>query len=796
MQNAKQIARLIGFVLVYAFVFYSATKINFDKADDILAFSPFLLSVFVIHHFMMPSHKAMVFPVLFLILSFMVFNPITASVLFLSLGLFGFVLFSGAKYYLKLSFSVVFFMTMLLLLTDSINLYPVNFMAPFILSIIMFRGIILLYEFKHKNKISNHLFSFAYLYSFPQLFFPIMPIVDYKTFLIGSESKNPEVLWTKAFEQFVTGLFLFSLYKIADGYLELDLTKLTGATDLFIAVLSKLIILLKICALYIFSLGFISMFGIELPSAFGFFPLASSFRNYWKDVNRYWRDFLLKLIYYPLYFKLRKTSIPAKTFLVVMVTFLFSCFFHFYQLYFSSGNLFLKLNDIMYWMLLGVLVYWSNVRLEKSGESENDDEKIMGLVRKSLNVLLVQTVMSFLFFLWNCNSLNEFVFLVKQGGTFDKSIIIYFLIIWLVILVVLFLRSHIQKALTSSRIAVAFFFVSVLFAGSLIAPKINTRFADVMYGVSQGSDAEVKEEGYYNKLLNSSNNSSMGREGINRLKPLDKAGVKTKNILMQELAPNSSINFNTTKIHINSQGLRDKEYALTKSPGMIRVAVMGASYEMGTGVNDDEVFEQITEKWLNKYSGQKYELLNFAVPMYSVLQNKYVCENKIKKFNVDVAVIFSHTGEEQRMLNSFIRLLNAKYDFQDDFLKFIIQKSGVKAGMSSIEAKHRLRPYVNVIYLWCYSEMVNYCKQNNIRPIWIYLPTTTDHHDANTIDNLKSLALKAGFEVYTLEKVYGNRQSKQITVSKIDTHPNALGHNLIAGEFYKVIVGLKNKNHE
>ncbi|MBN8693737.1 MAG: hypothetical protein J0L69_11105 [Bacteroidetes bacterium] len=799
MQNKDSINKLLYYSLAYALVFYAAYLINFDKALDMAAFSPVLIGLFMVQYFLKPAHKMFVFPVLFMTLAFMVFTPLTALVLIVSLVLFGTVMFTKSSYFLKLISALLFFGFMILLLADVVQVYPVNFMAPFLLSIIMFRGILLLYEFKHAHVVNNYAASFAYLFSFPQLFFPVMPIIDFKLFVNGSNPTNVTVLWQKAFRQFVTGLFLFTVYKISDAYSNLDVLQLYTVSHLFVAVLFKLTVLIKICGLFMFSLGFLTMFGIDLPSAFGFFPLAAGFRDYWKDVNRYWRDFLLKLIYYPLYFKLRKTNWPFKTFSVVIVTFLFSSFFHFYQLYLSSGYFHLKLNDIVYWMCLGFLVYWSNIRFEKTFNKNDGVIHEPGLLKRSLNVLLVQSVMSFLFFLWNCNSLSEFFFFLKKGNSFDLAIFVYFILLWLIIIIALFLRPHIEKILFNSKSVniISVCFLATIIAVSFLPHSSSGRIIDVLYGNAPTSDADAKEEGYYAKLLNSSNNSKMGKEGVNRLRPLEKAGVKSNSILQQELAPNTLISFNGTEISTNSHGQRDKEYALKKDESVQRIAILGGSYEMGTGVNDEDVFEQQTEIWLNAYSGRKYELINFAVPMYTILQSKYVCENKIKKFDVDVAVLFSHTNEEQRMLNSFSRLVKSGFSFEEDFLKFIIQKSGVKKEMSAPEIKYRMQPYVNTVYLWCYKEMVNYCHKNNMKAVWVFIPTTTQNiTDVNADENLRQLAQKAGFEVYSLQNIYGNRSPKTLAVSSIDSHPNALGHTLIAGGFYQIITGLNKQSHE
>ena len=80
-------------------------------------------------------------------------------------------------------------------------------------------------------------------------------------------------------------------------------------------------------------------------------------------------------------------------------------------------------------------------------------------------------------------------------------------------------------------------------------------------------------------------------------------------------------------ISINSFGLRDREYALAKGARTFRIVVLGQSYVMGSGVNDDETFENIVEDRLNnevaKSKGyDRIEIINLAVPGYSAIQQR------------------------------------------------------------------------------------------------------------------------------------------------------------------------------
>ena len=52
--------------------------------------------------------------------------------------------------------------------------------------------------------------------------------------------------------------------------------------------------------------GMLHLFGFNLPETHHEYFLSSSFTDFWRRINIYWKDFMTKLFYYPAYFALRK----------------------------------------------------------------------------------------------------------------------------------------------------------------------------------------------------------------------------------------------------------------------------------------------------------------------------------------------------------------------------------------------------------------------------------------------------------------------------------------------------------
>lgn len=67
-------------------------------------------------------------------------------------------------------------------------------------------------------------------------------------------------------------------------------------------------------------LGIVHLFGYDLPACFRWFGLAHGPLDFWRRTNIYWKDAMTKIVYFPVYFALRKKhDAGAKLFALVMV---------------------------------------------------------------------------------------------------------------------------------------------------------------------------------------------------------------------------------------------------------------------------------------------------------------------------------------------------------------------------------------------------------------------------------------------------------------------------------------------
>lgn len=107
-----------------------------------------------------------------------------------------------------------------------------------------------------------------------------------------------------------------------------------------------------------------------------------------------------------------------------------------------------------------------------------------------------------------------------------------------------------------------------------------------------------------------------------------------------ELKPNMNSWYKGKRFKTNSAGLRDKEYMLEKEPGVFRVAVLGSSWSMGSGIEAEETWHSQLETELNSEAGnRRYEFINFAVDQYGLGEIIATLEHKVPLYDPDLIIV-------------------------------------------------------------------------------------------------------------------------------------------------------------
>ena len=114
--------------------------------------------------------------------------------------------------------------------------------------------------------------------------------------------------------------------------------------------------------------------------------------------------------------------------------------------------------------------------------------------------------------------------------------------------------------------------------------------------------------------------------------------------LVFEMKPNIDGHLKLVPFRTNSRGLRDGETPLPKPAGTFRVAVMGASFSLPTGVEIERSFHSLLEEHLSEeLAPTRFEFVNFAVGAYGAQQILAMLERRALAYDPDL-ILFTVTS--------------------------------------------------------------------------------------------------------------------------------------------------------
>ncbi len=100
-------------------------------------------------------------------------------------------------------------------------------------------------------------------------------------------------------------------------------------------------------------------------------------------------------------------------------------------------------------------------------------------------------------------------------------------------------------------------------------------------------------------------------------------------------------------IHVktNAEGYASPEYPVEKSSTTVRVAILGNSFTRGFEVDYDKKFTSVLETNLQNTlgkQGKKYEVMNFGIGGYNYIDQLFVYERYVKKYQPDVVLLVAY----------------------------------------------------------------------------------------------------------------------------------------------------------
>src|SRR5687768_1124977 len=200
----------------------------------------------------------------------------------------------------------------------------------------------------------------------------------------------------------------------------------------------------------------------------------------------------------------------------------------------------------------------------------------------------------------------------------------------------------------------------------------------------------------------------------------------TNDVLSFELVPSFKGQYKGAMFETNRWGMRDLDYELKPPTGTYRIALVGSSFTMGAGVPLEKTHEWLIEDRLNREGpslpGRRYEILNFSVGNYGVLQEVAVLTRKVFPFAPNAVLLAIHDVEQARMLNHVVNLVRNNVAIEFPYVRQKLQAAGVQNGMEIPELRRRIAPIAPDLVRWSYQRIAEICRENNVPLVGIVYP--------------------------------------------------------------------------
>jgi hypothetical protein len=239
----------------------------------------------------------------------------------------------------------------------------------------------------------------------------------------------------------------------------------------------------------------------------------------------------------------------------------------------------------------------------------------------------------------------------------------------------------------------------------------------------------------------------------------------------------------------NSLGMPNPEYGYQKPAHTRRIALLGDSISIGPYGHS---YEQLLEGRLNQAHRtpgiQNFEVLNFAVYGYSILQTMEVARERVPKFQCDayllemsILEVLGETGLRVHLAGLVTHGIDLKYPY----LKDVIAQAGVKRTDSVALIRLKLTPFLTPITRWALEQIRDSARSHGAGMLIVLVPTPADTNViAQQFDRLEPAIEGLGVPVIDLRDTFESVQFAPLRVSATDVHPNARGHEMIFENLY------------
>jgi alginate O-acetyltransferase complex protein AlgI len=277
-------------------------------------------------------------------------------------------------------------------------------------AIFMFRLLIYVYDLRYAKARPALTDYLSYFFLLPNYYFLLFPVVDYQTFKASYYRRNINDMAQRGVSWIARGAVQLLLYRLV-YHLKPPTNapeEITSFAALVTAMVTTFLLYLRVSGQFHIIVGLMHLFGYDLPETHRRYLLAHSLTDFWRRINIYWKDFMVKMVYFPLYFRLRRQGDIRAQVIATAAVFVVTWLLHSYQWFWLRGEWLFTWPDTLFWAILGAMVI-VNVVIEAKRGQKRVVQGWQGHLLRGLQIAATFSLITTLWFLWNASSLAEWL---------------------------------------------------------------------------------------------------------------------------------------------------------------------------------------------------------------------------------------------------------------------------------------------------------------------------------------------------------------------------------------------------
>ncbi|HTR21219.1 MAG TPA: hypothetical protein VMH88_10230 [Gemmatimonadales bacterium] len=664
-------------------------------------------------------------------------------------------------------------------------------------SMFMFRLALYLHSVHHQDAPHGLAWSTAYFFMVPNVCYPLFPVVDYTTFVRTHFDAERFRTYDRGVRFLLRGVLQLLAYRLIVYEVAIDGLYVNNIAELVRFLVSNFLLYVKISGQFWLIIGVLGLFGFRLPETNHLYFLASSPTDFWRRINIYWKDFMMKLVYYPSFFRLRRYGTTLAVGVATLVVFAATWLLHAYQFYWLQNAVSLSKRDIVFWGLFGLLVLPFTLREAWPGRRRTPKTARGWSAARGVATVATFTLIAILWSLWDAKSFGTWKFMLAQARYSTPAQ-------WAGLVALLLLAVGLagvpwgaptleqpspeaEPLGTLTRRAAR---RGLLLAGlaALSLPSIRSHLPNRPNQVV----AELRDEGrpvlrevveqtaYYENLTHASNRIAIPWTVPPTLfSRITDFYLPVPGHIEGHMPADTTITFVGTPTSLNRLRMRDRNYSVQKPPDTYRIEVFGPSDIFGWGVRDSEVFNVPLAAMLGAAAppGTKVEVLNFGIPASNLAQQVLRFREEGLQFSPDLVILTAHPLDLLFWDWVFEKTFAQGYPAPDSGLAGLMASVGLGPGRNGTMADLRLveEHLDQRVFQW--AQELAAPVGAHVAVLQLYL--VTPPYDGN-LATTRRAAAATHVPVLDCRHLWRGQRLDSLRLSSRDAHMNAIGHRMLA----------------